>query len=71
MGFLCFFKRKQEKPVSLKQIQNKKAGELFVFKNGFFSTLIIFQSFFCDFPLIARSGTSRVTISFIGCAPHT
>jgi len=26
---------------------------------------------FCDFPLIARSGTSHVTISLIGCAPHT
>jgi len=25
---------------------------------------------FCDFPLIARSGTSHVTISLIGCAPH-
>jgi len=34
-------------------------------KNGVFSTLITFQSF-CDFSLIARSGTSHVTISLIG-----
>jgi len=26
---------------------------------------------FCDFPLIARFGTSHVTINLIGCAPHT
>jgi len=39
-------------------------------KNGFFSTLIIFRSF-CDFPLIARSGTSHITISLIGFAPQT
>jgi len=26
---------------------------------------------FCDFPLIARSGTSHVSISLIGCASHT
>jgi len=27
--------------------------------------------FFCDFPLIVRSGKSHVTIRFMGCAPHT
>jgi len=26
---------------------------------------------FCNFPLIARSGTSHVTIRLIVCAPHT
>jgi len=26
---------------------------------------------FCDFPLIARSGKSHVTISLIGCAPRS
>ena len=29
------------------------------------------SSFFCDFPLIARSGKWNVTFSFKGCAPHT
>jgi len=28
------------------------------------ASIIIFQSFFCDFRLIARSGKSHVTISF-------
>jgi len=32
--------------------------------------IIIFQAS-CDFLLIARSGKSHVTISLIGCAPHT
>jgi len=27
--------------------------------------------FICDFPLIARFGKNHVTISLIGCAPHT
>jgi len=32
--------------------------------------LIIFHTF-CDFPLIAQSGTRHITISLIGCARHT
>jgi len=31
----------------------------------------IYLSSFSDFPLIARSGKSHVTISLIGCASHT
>ena len=74
-GVLClFFKKKEQKPVSLKKnkkiIRIEKTGGLFFEKNRFFSTLIIFEPF-CDFPLIARSGTSHVTISLFGCVPHT
>ena len=65
---LFLFLIKQKYPNWKKQ---KKLGGLFFLKNGFFSTLIAFQSFICDFPLIARSGTSHVTISLFGCAPHT
>jgi len=28
------------------------------------------SSLFCDFPLIARSGTIHVTVSLIGCDAH-
>jgi len=51
--------------------KTKKRGGLSLKKLGFFSTLVIFQSFFSDFASIARSGTSPITISLIGCAPHT
>jgi len=33
-------------------------------------SIIIFQPFFCEFHLIARSGKRHVTISLIGCASH-
>jgi len=77
-GILCFFK--EQKPASFQKTQNhpdlkkkrENTGGLgFKKKLGFFSNLVIFQSFFCDFPLIARSRTSHITISLIGCAPHT
>jgi len=29
------------------------------------------SNLFCDFPLTARSGTTKVTISLIGRAPYT
>jgi len=32
---------------------------------------IYLPSLFCDFPLIARSGTSHVTVSWVGCVLHT
>jgi len=31
-----------------------------------YTSITIFQSFFCDFPFIARSGKSHVTINLIG-----
>ena len=37
-----------------------------VFLNPHYLSII-----FCDFPMIARSGTSQVTIKLIGCALHT
>ena len=31
----------------------------------------IYLSSLCDFPPMARSGKSHVTVSLIGCVPHT
>jgi len=65
MGFLirktCFFSKNENN--GLKK-QKKQVG-LFSFKKKGFSQPCIFQSF-CDFPLIARPGTSHITISLIG-----
>jgi len=54
MGF-CVFLKKEQKPVSFQKSPKnpnlKKTGGLEFFeKNGFFSTLTIFQSFFVIFP---------------------
>ena len=68
-----FFVQKEQKTVFIqknKKIGWKKQVGCFSDKSGLFSTLIVFQSFFCYFPLIARSGISHVTISLNGCAPH-
>jgi len=46
---------------------NRRVG----FKKTFFSQPWLSFNFFCDFPLIALSGTSHFTISLIGCAPYT
>ena len=74
-GVFAFFKNKnlfflKKTPGFVKKRKNPD-GLGFLRKLGFFSNLDIFQYFFCDFPLIARSGTSHITISLIGCAPHT
>jgi len=67
VGF-CVFLQKEQKPVPFEEKQknsdykNKKQVSFFCVKNRFFSTPIVFQPF-CDFPFIARSGTSHVTIS--------
>jgi len=78
MGFCVFLKNKnlllfrKPKTTRIKKKKRENTGGLgFKKKLGFFSNLVIFQSFFCDFPLIARSRTSHITISLIGCAPHT
>jgi len=76
-SFLCIFKKKEQKPVSFqknkkKGLKNKKSVNCF-FKPVFFQPGF-FQSYFFlfyDFLLIARSGTSHVTINLIGCTPHT
>ena len=72
-GVMCFFKKwtrtcflKKNKKFGLKK---HKTDGLFFFKKRVFLNVIVFQPF-CDFPLIARSGTSHVTISLFGCAPH-
>jgi len=69
-----FFPKKERKPVSLKK--NKKTDKKTKHVNSFFLNPGFFNpdyplTPFCDFALIARSGTSHVTISLIGCAPHT
>jgi len=61
MGFLCFFLKEQK---------------LVSFQGCFFLMRIFLDPdylsiLFCDFPLIARSGISHVTISLIRCAPHS
>jgi len=73
-GVVCFFKKrtktcffKKNKKFGLKK---QKADGLFFSKKRVFLNLIVFQPF-CDFPLIAWSGTSHVTISLFGCTPHT
>ena len=55
----CIFLKNTNLFLFKKRTRNwfEKTGGLNWKKNGFFSILIIiFQSFFCDFPLIARSG---------------
>jgi len=48
MDFCVFFK-KEQKPVSFQK--NKKLEDCFLYKkNGFFSTLTVFQYFFVIFP---------------------
>jgi len=72
-GFCVFFKKRAKTCFFWKKAKKsdlKKQVSWLFQKNGFFSTLIVFQ-YFCDFPLIAWSGTSHVTISLVGCAPHT
>jgi len=74
MGFFVLFKKKEQTPVSFKKKQKnvfKKMGGLFFSKKHFFLNPNYLSILFCNFPLIARSGTSHVTISLIGCAPHT
>jgi len=50
---------KEPKHIDLK----KEAGWVY-FKKRVFSILVIFQPFFCNFPLIARFGTCHVTIHY-------
>ena len=77
MGFCLFFK--EQKPVFLKKTtkhpdlkRNEKTLVGWGLKKTSFSqTWLSFNTFFCDFPLIARSGTSHITNSLIGYAPNT
>jgi len=60
---ICFFKKKQKHWV-------KKSWVVFLKKRIFLNPDYL-SILFCDFLFVARSGTSNVTISLIGCAPHT
>jgi len=69
MFFLCFFK--DQKPVSFQitqktDLKKHKKQVRWVFLNPAYLSVL-----FCNFPLIARSGTSHVIIKLIGCVPHT
>ena len=70
-GFCVFFK-KEQKPVSFKKTTKK-----FELKKQQTTRWVVFETKqtvfqpFRDFPLIARFGTSHVTISLVGCAQHT
>jgi len=72
---VCVFSKKKKKKTyvfSKKQIKTDKKnnGGCFFQKSCFFSTLIMLWSFFCDFPSIARSGTSHLIINLVACTPH-
>ena len=68
---VCF---KEPKPVSLKKKKKKNwIKQKQTTQEGWVKKCFLFNPdylwiLFCDFPLIARSGTSHVTISLIGCA---
>jgi len=76
MGFLflnknknLFLFKKNTKQPGLKK--TKKTGGLFYSKKRVFLKPDYLSILFCNFRLIARSGTNHVTISLIRCAPHT
>jgi len=57
----CFFSNNVKKRIK----KTKKQVDWVFLNHDYLSNL------FCDFPLIARSAASHVTISLIRCAPHT
>jgi len=59
----CFISKTQKKRI-------KKTCELFVLKPVYFNPAYL-SILFCAFHFIARSRTSHVTPSLIGCARHT
>jgi len=72
MGFLCIFQRTKTCFFKKKTKNGLKKQVGVFFKKLVFLNLDYYLSIlFYDFPLIARSGTSDVTINLIGYAPHT
>ena len=75
MGFpcCCFLRIKTCFKKKTKNVYKKTkiTGRLGFSKKRVFLNPDYLSIVFCDFPLIARSGTSHATISLIGCAPHT
>jgi len=74
MGFLRFF-GKGTKTCFLstnpkKRIKKTGGLRFFLIKRVFLNPDYL-SILFCDFPLIARSGTSHVTINSIGRSPYT
>jgi len=72
-GVFVFFWKKNKYLFHFKnpEVNGLKNRNFEFFYKRCFSTLTIFQNFFRDLPLIARSGTSHVTVSLIGRAPYT
>jgi len=75
MGFLCFSKKKNENLFLFKKHQKtnlkKQKGWNFLKKKRVFLNPDYLSILFCDFPVMARSGTTDVTISLIGRARYT
>ena len=67
--FLSIFSKKRTKTLK-NGLKKHKTCELFFLTRFFFNPVCV-SILFCVFPLIARSGTSHVTISLTECAPHT
>jgi len=71
MGFLCFFEKRTKtcffsKNPNLKKQEGWNCLKKQVFLNPDYLSILC-----SDFPWIARSGTTVVTISLIGRAPYT
>jgi len=67
-------KMKRETSDASKSQLNQASWNSKVLKFGWENQLnvhIYLSIFFCDFPLIARSRKSQVTVSLMGCAPHS
>jgi len=74
-GVFVFLQNKNEnlfffQKVNKKTVIKKQVGCIFLKKRVFLNPDYL-SILFCNFPLISRSGISYVTISLIGCAPHT
>jgi len=73
-GF-CVFLKKERKPVSFQKTPKnefeKTEGLEFFEKKRVFLNPDYLSILFCDFPVMARSGTTDVTISLIGRARYT
>jgi len=70
-NWVCvLFLNKRTKPVSFQKKPRKRMMNNILLKRIFLNPDYL-SILFCNFPLIARSGTSHVIISLIGCALQT
>jgi len=71
MGFLYFFKKGTKTCFFSNNPNLKKNRRAGIKKKRVFLNPDYISNLVCDFPLTARSGTTKVTISLIGRAPYT